>query len=373
MEDAAKEGLKDIEKLFSALAKNKGSDLHLKVGSKPIFRVATVLHEVGNKALTASDVKRVAYEILTDSQKNLFEQHLNIDFAYSLDGVGRFRVNIYQERGNLAIAARRVNTEIPSINDLHLPPVIQKISSIKEGLVIVSGPTSSGKSTTLASMIQFINDNRKCHIITVEDPIEYLFKDNKSFLNQREIGIDVASFEDALKYVVRQNPDVILIGEMRDSKSVEAALMSAETGHLVLGTIHASNAAQTISRIIDLFPPERNELIRQSITLNLKSIICQRLLPSTNKETKIVPMAEIMLVNPTIQKLIQNKEDKLISEIMRGAVSEGMQDFNLSLHQLIKSGLVTEEIALKFSPNPDQLKMQLQGISLTDDHKILGK
>jgi twitching motility protein PilT len=373
MEDAPKEGLKDIEKLFSALAKNKGSDLHLKVGTKTIFRVATVLHEVGNKALNEDDVKRLIYEIMSPVQQKLFEHNFNIDFSYGLEGVGRFRVNVFYERGAVAVAARRVSTEIPSINELNLPPVAQKIASIKEGLVIVSGPTSSGKSTTLASMIQFINDTRKSHIITVEDPIEYLFKDSKSFINQREVGIDVASFEDALKYVVRQNPDVILIGEMRDSKSVEAGLMAAETGHLVFGTIHASNAPQTISRIIDLFPPERNELIRQSITLNLKAILCQRLVPSVKKEVRMVPMVEVMIANPTIQKLIQNKEDKVIIEVIRGAANEGMQDFNNSLHQLIKSGLVSEETALKFSPNPDQLKMQLQGISLTDDHKIIGK
>ncbi|MFA5793630.1 MAG: PilT/PilU family type 4a pilus ATPase [Candidatus Brocadiia bacterium] len=372
MEKSPQEELKDIDKLFSSLAKNKGSDLHLKVGAKVIFRVTTVLHEVGNKVLSATDIKRIIYEIMTDSQKNIFEHNLNLDFAYDLEGVGRFRINIYQERGNVAVAARRVNTGIPSLNDLHLPPVIQEIASLKEGLIIVSGPTSSGKSTTLASMIQYINENRKCHIITIEDPIEYLFKDNKSFINQREIGIDVASFEDALKYVVRQNPDVILIGEIRDSKSVEAALMAAETGHLVLGTIHASNAAQTISRIIDLFPQERSNLIRQSITLNLKSIICQRLLPSSKKEIRIVPMAEVLVVNPTIQKLIQTKEDKLILEIMRGSKNEGMQDFNISLHNLIKNNLITDENALKFSHNPDQLKMLLKGISLTDEHKILG-
>ncbi|MFH1228339.1 MAG: PilT/PilU family type 4a pilus ATPase [Planctomycetota bacterium] len=372
MEEFCKEGLKNIDKLFSALAKNKGSDLHLKVGAKAIFRISTILHEVGNNFFSSTDIKKLVYEILTDPQKKLFEQTLNLDFAYDLEGVGRFRINIYHERGNIAVAARRINTEIASLNDLHLPPVIQKIASLKEGLIIISGPTSSGKSTSLASMIQYINDNRKCHVITIEDPIEYLFKDNKSFINQREIGIDVGSFEEALKYVVRQNPDVILIGEMRDDKSVEAALMAAETGHLVFGTIHASTAAQTISRIIDLFPKEKNELVRQSITLNLKSIICQRLVPSSKKEVRMVPMAEVMIVNPTIQKLIQNKDDKMIQEIIHETNSDGMQDFNTSLHNLIKTGLVTEENALRFSPNPDQLKMQINGISLTDEHKIIG-
>jgi len=369
---SAPANLKDMEKLFVGLAKNKGSDLHLKSGIKPVFRISTVLYEVGSRALSNDEIKKIVYEILTDEQRTHFESNNNLDFAYSVEGTGRFRVNVFKERGNVALAARRVNTQIPSFKELNLPPAVQKVTAYKEGLIIVSGPTSSGKSTTLASMLQYINENRKCHIITVEDPIEYLFTDIKSFVNQREIGIDVASFHDALKYIVRQNPDVILMGEMRDAESLEAGLMAAETGHLVLGTLHASTAAQSVSRILDLFPTERQDLVRQSLTMNLRAIFCQRLLPGAKKEARLVPTVEVMLNNPSIQKLIQNKEDKKITDIMRSSAEEGMQDFNQSLHQLIKDGLIRVETGLKYSPNPEQLKMLIKGIFLSDSHKIVG-
>ena len=369
---SAPANLKDMEKLFVGLAKNKGSDLHLKADLKPVFRISTILYEVGTRTLSNDDIKKIIYEILTDEQRAHFELNNNLDFAYSVESVGRFRINLFKERGNIALAARRVNTQIPSFKELNLPPAIQKATSYKEGLIIVSGPTSSGKSTTLASMVQYINENRKCHIITVEDPIEYLFTDIKSFVNQREVGIDVASFHDALRYIVRQNPDVILMGEMRDAESLEAGLMAAETGHLVLGTLHASTAAQSVSRILDLFPTERQEMVRQSLTMNLRAIFCQRLLPGAKKEARLVPTVEVLLNNPSIQKLIQNKEDKKITDIMRSSEEEGMQDFNQSLHQLIKDGLIKQETGLKYSPNSEQLKMLIKGIFLSDSHKIVG-
>jgi twitching motility protein PilT len=361
-----------MEKLFAGLSKNKGSDLHLKAGCKPVFRISTAIYEVGHRRLSNEDIKKIIYEILTDEQKTHFEKSNNLDFAYSVENIGRFRVNLFKERGNIALAARRVNNQVPSFQELNLPPAIQKTASYKDGLVIVSGPTSSGKSTTLASVIQHINETRKCHIITVEDPIEYLFTDIKSFINQREVGIDVASFQEALRYIVRQNPDVILIGEMRDAESLEAGLMAAETGHLVLGTLHASTAAQTVSRILDIFSTERQDMIRQSLTMNLRAIFCQRLLPGSKKEIRLVPAAEVMLNNPSIQKLIQNKEDNKITDVMRLSAEDGMQDFNQSIHQLIKKGLVKEEVGLKYSPNSEQLKMLIKGIFLSDNRKIIG-
>lgn len=224
----------------------------------------------------------------------------------------------------------------------------------------------------MASIIKRINETRKSHIITVEDPIEYLFTDIKSFINQREVGIDVNSFQEALRCIVRQNPDIILIGEMRDTESLKAGLMAAETGHLVLTTLHASTAAQTISRILDIFPSERQDIIRQGLAMNLRAIFCQRLLPGAKKEIQLVPATEVMFNNPSIQKLIQNKEDKKITGIMRSSAEDGMQDFNQSIHQLIKNGLVKEEIGLKYSPNPEQLKMLIKGIILSDSRKIVG-
>ncbi|MDQ7779777.1 MAG: PilT/PilU family type 4a pilus ATPase [Planctomycetota bacterium] len=364
--------LKDIEKLFYAMGKNKASDLHLKSGLRPILRIATILHEVGNKVLRADDVKRMSYEIISEKQKGQFEENKGLDFAYSLDDGSRFRVNIFMDRGTVALAARRVNPSIPNFDQLHLPPTIKRIAQVTQGLVIMAGPTGQGKSTTLASIIQWINENRRVHIITIEDPVEYLFKDAKSFVNQREIGIDVEDWHMALKHIVRQNPDVILVGEMRDHISFDAALMAAETGHLVFGTIHASSAGQTIGRILDLFPPTRHDQIRMLLAFNLKAIGCQKLLPSCKEGIRMVPAVEILLVNPTVNKLIMNKEDKKIQDVIRGGAEEGMQDFNQSMVKLINAGLVSKKVALQFSPNPEQLKMNLQGIFLGEDHKIIG-
>jgi twitching motility protein PilT len=364
--------LKDIERLMVAAMRNKASDLHLKAGQKPILRVNTILHEIGNRALTPEDAKRYIYEVMSDEQKARFETESDLDFAYSLQGVGRFRINVFWDRGTVAVSARRVNTNIPTLKELHLPDSLQRISEYEQGLIIVAGPTGCGKSTTLACIIDYINANEKTHIVTVEDPIEYLFQDRKSFVSQREIGIDVPDFHQALKHVVRQDPDVILIGEMRDYVSFDAALMASETGHLVFATIHASSAPQCIGRLLDLFPTERQPLIRQSLAFNLKTIVVQRLLPSAREGVKMVPAVEILFNNATSQKLIVNAEDKKLSDLIRGAKEEGMQDFNMSIVDLINSGLVTKKAGLQYSPNPDQLKMNLQGIYLGDDKKILG-
>ncbi|MBI2901697.1 MAG: Flp pilus assembly complex ATPase component TadA, partial [Planctomycetes bacterium] len=227
------EPLRDVERLMAAASKNKASDLHLKVGQKPILRVNTVLHEIGTRNLSAEDVKRYIYEVMTEEQRTRFEKEHDLDFAYSLNGVGRFRINVFYERGCVAVSARRVNTTIPSFDELHLPPQVEKFCGYEQGLVIVAGPTGCGKSTTLACILDTINANQRNHIITIEDPIEFLFTDKKSVVQQREIGIDVPDFHQALKHVVRQDPDVILIGEMRDYVSFDAALMASETGHLV--------------------------------------------------------------------------------------------------------------------------------------------
>jgi len=364
--------LREIEKLMTACARHKASDLHLKVGQKPLFRINTLIHEVGNRILTQEDVKRLIYEIMTDLQRDRFETEHDLDFAYSIPGVGRFRINVFYERGTVAVSMRRVNTTIPSFAELNLPESIQKLCALEQGLVIVAGPTGSGKSTTLACILDHINTHQKLHIITIEDPIEYLFQDKKSFVNQREIGIDVPDFHQALKHVVRQDPDVILIGEMRDYVSFDAALMASETGHLVFSTIHASSAPQTIGRLLDLFPTERQPLIRQGLAFNLRAIVCQRILPSCKEGVRMVPAVEILFNNATATKLIMNGEDKRLADLIRASREEGMQDFNMSLVDLINRGLVSKKVALQYSPNPDQLKMNLQGIYLGDDHRILG-
>jgi twitching motility protein PilT len=364
--------LKDVEKLMVLAMRNKASDIHLKVGQKPILRINTAIHEVGNKQLSAEEVRKLLYDIMSEQQRDRFEVEHDLDFAYSLPGVGRFRINVFHERGAMASAMRRVNTSIPTFADLNLPPAVKRIADHESGLIIVAGPTGSGKSTTLACLIEHINLNQKAHIVTIEDPIEYLFQDRKSFVNQREIGIDVPDFHQALKYVVRQDPDVILVGEMRDYVSFDAALMAAETGHLVFATIHASSAPQTIGRLLDLFPTERQPLIRQALAFNLRAILCQRLLPGAKEGVKMVPALEVLFNTATAQKLIANAEDKKLADLIRGSKEEGMQDFNMSLVDLINQGLVSKKAALQASPNPEQLKMNLQGIYLGDDKRILG-
>jgi len=366
------EQLREIERLMLACAKNKASDLHLKVGQKPILRINTVIHELGTRVYSAEEIKHALYEIMTERQRDRFETEHDLDFAYSVAAVGRFRFNVFYERGCVAVSARRVNTYIPTFEDLHLPPPTQRLTDFEQGLVIVAGPTGSGKSTTLACILEHINATQKEHIITVEDPIEFLFQDRKSFVNQREIGIDVPDFHQALKHVVRQDPDVIFIGEMRDYVSFDAALMASETGHIVFTTIHASSAPQCIGRLLDLFPVERQPLIRQSLAFNLRAILCQRLFPSCKEGITMVPAVELLFNTATAQKLIMNSEDKKLGDLIRASKEEGMQDFNMSLVDLINQGMVSKKVALQHSPNPEQLKLNLQGIFLGDDHRILG-
>lgn len=366
MELKPPEQLKDIEKIMVAAARHKASDLHLKAGQKPILRINTELHEVGNRALSIEEIRRMIYEILSPKQAAALEEDLGIDFAYSIPGVGRFRINVYHDRGRLALAARRVNTSIPSFEDLKLPLALKRICDFEQGLVVVAGATGSGKSTTLACILDHINTHQRTHIVTVEDPIEYLFQDKNSFISQREIGIDVPNFARALKEVVREDPDIILLGEMRDHTSFDAALQAAETGHLVFTTIHASSASQTISRLLDLFPTDRQKLIRQNLAFNLRAILCQKLLPSCMPGVRMVPAVEILFNNPTATKLIMAEEDKKLQDLIRASQQEGMQDFNMSLMDLINAGLVSKKVAIQYSPNPEQLKMNLQGIFLSE-------
>lgn len=368
----AAEPSREIERLMAAAARHKASDLHLKAGQKPLVRVNTILHEMGSRALSGEEIRRLAYELMTDVQRDRFETEHDLDFAYSVPGVGRFRINVFYERGAVSVSMRRVNMQIPTFDELHLPPEVRRVCEFQQGLVIVAGPTGSGKSTTLACVLDHINATQRLNILTLEDPIEYLFQDKKSFVRQREIGIDVPDFHQGLKYAVRQDPDVILIGEMRDYVSFDAALMAAETGHLVFSTIHASSAPQCIGRLLDLFPTERQPLIRQSLAFNLRAVLCQRLLPSAKEGVKVVPAVEILFNNATAQKLIATGEDKKLADLIRASREEGMQDLNMSLVDLINAGLVSKKVALQYSPNPEQLKMNLQGIYLGDERKILG-
>jgi len=361
----------EANKLFRMVMKYKGSDLHLKVGLAPSLRLAGVLRQMQLPPLSTADMERLMYPLLTPRQRGILDEEGGVDFAHIVfDGEleTRFRVNLFKQRGRLSLVARRVNNKIPSFEDLHLPAVLAEITQYDQGIIILAGVTGSGKSTTIASMLQYMNERERLHIITIEDPIEYTFKDDKSIINQREVGIDVIDWDVALKHAVRQDPDVILVGEMRDRETFSAAMHAAETGHLVFGTIHAGTAPSTIGRLLDLFPREMHPSLRQSLGFNLKAIIAQKLLPTTKelaaKGTTRVPTNEIMRNNPTVKKLILNEEDAKLGDAIRIGREEGMMDFTESLRQLVINEKVDRATAFEVAPSPEALKMALKGITI---------
>jgi twitching motility protein PilT len=356
-------GEPEISKYFRAVMKLQGSDLHLAVGNPPMLRLRNVIRHMDLPPLTQDEMERLVAPILTPRSQEQLHQNGGADFAYIVGkGEGRFRVNLFRQRGHLGLVARRVNTSIPTFQKLGLPPVLEKLCLYDQGMVILAGVTGSGKSTTLAAMLDYINEREQVHVLTIEDPIEYLFTNKKAVINQREVGIDVSDWKTALKHAVRQDPDVILVGEMRDRETFEAGINAAETGHLVFCTIHASSAPSTIGRILDLFPADTHQAMRQSLAFNLKAVVCQKLLPSIKPGVQRVPTNEIMIVNPTIRELLIKGEDKKLPDAVRIGLIEGMIDFNESLRQLVARGDVDEAAALEASPNPEALKMAFKGI-----------
>jgi twitching motility protein PilT len=361
----------EANKLFRMVMKYKGSDLHLKVGQPPAMRLAGVLRYMQLPPLATADMERLMYPLLSARQRGILDEEGGVDFAHVVidtDLETRFRVNLFRQRGKLSLVARRVNNNIPNFEGLGLPAVLGEIASYDQGIVILAGVTGSGKSTTIASMLQYVNERERYHIVTLEDPIEYTFRDDKSIINQREIGIDVIDWDIALKHAVRQDPDIILVGEMRDKDTFSAALHAAETGHLVFGTIHASSAPSTISRILDLFPRDMHGAMRQNLAFNLKAIIAQKLLPTTKelaaKGASRVPTCEILRMNPTVRKLIQNEEDAKLADAIRIGKEEGMMDFTESLRQLVVAEKIERGVAFEVAPSPEALKMALKGITL---------
>jgi len=366
-----KPGEPKIDKLFKIMVRQSASDLHLKVGQPPVLRIGGALRSLKSDVLTDRQIQKLGYELLRPEQIALFEQRGSYDFSHEFEGGWRVRINIFRQRGYTGMACRLVQIHIPSFEELHLPPSLAAIADAPIGLVLMVGATGCGKSTTLAAMIQHINNTRRCHILTIEDPIEFSFKDIKSIINQREIGIDVPDWVSALKYGVREDPNVILIGEMRDPETLQAGLTAAETGHLVLGTLHASNCYQAFSRIYEMSPPEKHSMIRQGLATDLHAIVAQMLLPCSREGTRMVPAVEILRCNSVVRNLISRGEDEKILEVIRSGGSDGMLDMTASIAQLVKDELVLRKVALENAPNRERLDMALRGISV-DRGKIIG-
>lgn len=353
-----------IEKYFRAMAKAGASDLHIKPGSPPHVRVKLQIRPTAGDPLTEDETATMAYELMSDLQRALFEQHGSVDVAHDLPDGDRFRVNVFRQRGSVCMAIRRVTKEIPSFEALHLPDVVAQIANEHQGLVLLSGPAGGGKSTTIAAMIESINRSRPCHIITIEDPIEYLFEDKKALVSQREIGIDVATFELAMKYLLREDPDVVLIGEMRDRDTFQSALRAAETGHLVFGTVHAASAAQTVGRILHLFPADTRSAYRQILAMNLRAVVCQMLIPSVCEEFDRVPAVEVLQTNPTVRQLIREERDDELDDVIRANEPGKMLSFTRSLLGLIEKNYIDPKVAYEIAPNAEKLKMLIKGIDI---------
>lgn len=356
-----------INDLLKIATEKGASDLHLKVGSHPVIRITGELVPlVDLKRLMQEDTIAMAFSIMNNRQKQKFKDHLEIDIAYSVPGLGRFRCNIFQQRGTVGLVLRVIPVKILTIRELLLPLVLEKISMEQRGLILCTGTTGSGKSTSLAAMIDYINAHRKAHIITIEDPIEFLHRDKKSLINQREVEVDTKSFSAALRSALRQDPDVVLVGEMRDYETIETAITAAETGHLVLSTLHTMDATETINRIISVFPPHQQKQIRLQLSGVLKAVISLRLLPRADGQGR-VPATEVLVSTALIRDYIINKEKtRLIPDaIAQGLSQYGMQTFDQSLYSLLKKNMITLEEAMMRATNPEEFKLRLQGISST--------
>lgn len=359
---------REVDKLFRALVKLEGSDLHLKVGRPPMVRVRGKLLPLNRPPIELDEMVRLLFPMMDDRNRRIFEEDGGADFAYTVevdDKTWRFRVNMLQQLGKVGLVARRVNNWIPNFEGLNLPPVIEDLCRFDQGMILLAGVTGSGKSTTIASMLNWINGHYRKHILTLEDPIEFVFTEEKCLINQREIGMDVKDFGIGMKHAVREDPDIILVGEMRDQETFMTAIHAAETGHLVFGTIHASSAASTIGRILDLFPESLHSAIRSAIVFNMRAILAQKLLPSIREEVGRVPTVEIMTFTPTVRKLIMEAEDEKLPDAIRIGVDDGMQDFTMSLKQLVDVELIDRATAFSVAPNVEALKMAIKGIDVS--------
>jgi len=351
-----------LRQFFSAAVRYEASDILLRGGQVPKLRIRGSLKSLDVDPIPEDEFYTWVRESLTDNQLHTFEESGSCDIAVDLDGHHRFRVNIFRTRGRCAIAARLISDKILNFTDLNLPPVMEQVSEHHQGLILLAGVTGSGKSTTIASMLQYINERRPCHILTLEDPIEYMFTDAKAMINQREIGIDCSSFPIGLRAMVRENPDIVLIGEMRDRETFEAALQAAETGHLVFGTIHASSATQAFGRIYDLFPHEERQAVRNLLAYQMQAFIYQKLLPTIRKDLHRVPAVEILLQSPPTRKLILEGRENELEEVVKNNRDSGMQSFVDSVVDLVERNFIHPKAAQAASANPEEVRMRLRGI-----------
>jgi twitching motility protein PilT len=356
-----------VNKLFRALVKIEGSDLHLKVGKPPLIRERGELKALNRGPIDAEEMLSLLLPMMDDRNRRIFDEEGGADFSYTVDVDGvtwRFRVNMLQQMGNIGLVARRVNQFIPDFKGLYLPEIMESLCHFDMGMILLAGVTGSGKSTTIASMLNYTNQIYRKHILTLEDPIEFVYTEDKALINQREVGIDVKDFSIAMKHAVRQDPDIMLVGEMRDEETFMTAIHAAETGHFVYGTIHAATAATTIGRILDLFPEEMHGALRAAMASNMKAIVAQKLLKSIKPGVSRVPLNEIMLFNATVRKLILAGDDHKLPDAIRIGAEEGMQDFTMALKKLIDADLIDRPTAFAVAPNLDALKMALKGIDV---------
>lgn len=359
-----------FQRILQTAVSGGASDVHIKVGTPIIFRINRRLVAIEAPTPTEEWVNNIVEKIVPKHARARLEEEREVDFSYYLPGIGRFRTNLFQQKGQFCLAMRYVKTQVPSFEDLGLLPIVKRMAESPRGIVLVAGSTGCGKSTTLAAMIEHINASSKRHIITLEDPIEYVFEDNQSVIEQREIGLDTLSFPHGLRNILRQDPDIIMIGEMRDATSFTAAMSAADTGHLVLSTLHTTNASQSIGRILDFFKADEREQIRRQLAGTMQAVICQRMVNTAHGG--VTPALEVLINTGTVRKLLEeNRLDKLPAAIETGT-EDGMQTFNQALFQLVKDRKVTEKEALAKATNAQALEMNFKGIFLDEGRRILG-
>ncbi len=351
-------------KILQRAIQKDASDIHLKTGCPVYYRIDGFIESQTEMDVSSTDMDTFTAIMLNDEQKRFFMKRGELDMAFTEKGIGRFRVNIFRQRGSVSMVLRRIKTKMLTFDQLNLPPATLRLAEYVRGLVLLTGTTGSGKSTALASLIDYINDRRRCHIVTIEDPIEFVHQDKKSVINQREITIDTQDFGSAMKAAMRQDPDVILVGEMRDLETFQAAISASETGHLVFSTLHTTNVKQTIDRIIDMFPQDMRDQVLSQLAQNLRGVLCLRLIARSDGVGR-VPNCELMLDSPTMRKLVREGRSSQLEAAIQQGREMGMLTFNDSLHDLIKHGLVETQEGLNISENPEELNMMLQGIRLS--------